>query len=294
MRRTKRLFATILLIVLALAGYYIYRFGWTTPRVGQVGQIFSSSDPTVTSSVKASLASSKLLSGYDINVKTEDGVVTIGGQVPSDDLRVLAEGIVRQSAGVKDVKNLIIVGQDTRPGTGNPRIQDLETKTTVLQGLARSPELAGRKIDVSVDNQVVTLTGTVESAQQRMIAEEIARISPGVTGVNNAITVPGSSGAPAPGATSPAPGQPGAAAGQLGAAPESNADLAKHVEFELYSTGAFDVSTMNIKADNGAVTLSGTVRSRAEQLLAERVAQGVSGVKSVSNELKAPTAPARH
>jgi len=292
MRRTKRLFATILLIVLALAGYYIYRFGWTTPRFSQVGQIFSSSDPTVTSSAKASLASSKLLSGYDINVKTEDGVVTIGGQVPSDDLRVLAEGIVRQSAGVKDVKNLIIVGQDTRPGTGNPRIQDLETKTTVLQGLARSPELAGRKIDVSVDNQVVTLTGTVESAQQRMIAEEIARISPGVTGVNNAITVPGGpSGSAAAGGTAPAAGQSGPAAPS---APESNADLAKHVEFELYSTGAFDISTMTIKADNGAVTLTGSVRSRAEQLLAERVAQGVSGVKSVSNELKAPAAAARH
>ena len=277
----------ILLIVLALAGYYLYRFGWTTPRFSQLGQIFSSSDPTITSSVKANLASSKLLSGYDINVKTEDGVVTIGGQLPSDDLRALAEGITRQSAGVKDVKDLIIVGQDTRAGAGNPRIQDLETRTTVLQGLARSPELAGKKLDVSVDNQAVTLTGAVESAQQRMIAEEIARISPGVTSVNNAITVPGApSGAPAPAA-----GQPG---GAPASAPESNADLAKHVEFELYSTGAFDVSTMSIKADNGAVTLGGTVRSRAEQLLAERVAQGVSGVKSVSNELKAPAAPARH
>jgi hyperosmotically inducible protein len=292
MRRTKRLFAIILLIVLALAGYYLYRFGWTTPRFSQLSQVFSSSDPTITSSVKANLASSKLLSGYDMNVKTEDGVVTIGGQVPSDDLKALAEGIARQSAGVKDVKDLIIVGQDTRPGAGNPRIQDLETRTTVLQGLARSPELAGKKIDVSVDNQAVTLTGTVESAQQRMIAEEIARISTGVTSVNNAITVPGApTVAPAPGATAPAAGQPG---GAPASAPESNADLAKHVEFELYSTGAFDVSTMNIKADNGAVTLGGTVRSRAEQLLAERVAQGVSGVKSVSNELKAPAAPARH
>jgi hyperosmotically inducible protein len=287
MRRTKRLLAMILLIVLAVAGYYLYRFGWTTPRPSQLGQLFSSSDPTITSRVKADIASSRLLNGYDINVKTEDGVVTVGGQVPSDDLRALAGEIAHQSGGVKDVKNLIIVGPDTRPSGGNPRIQDLEIKTALLQGLARSPEVAGRKIDVSVDNQVVTLTGTVETAQQRMIAEQIARVSAGVTSVNNAITVPGST----PGAPATAVPQP---SGSVASVPENNADLAKHVEFELYSTGAFDLSTMNIKAENGAVTLAGTVRSRAEQLLAERVAQGVAGVKTVSNELKAPASPGRH
>ncbi len=43
---------------------------------------------------------------------------------------------------------------------------------------------------------------------------------------------------------------------------------------------------MHVKAEDGAVTLAGTVRSRAEQLLAERVVQSVSGVKKVTNELK--------
>src|SRR5262249_52780354 len=158
-------------------------------------------------------------------VKTEDGVVTIGGQLPSEDLRTLAGEIARQSAGVKDVKNLIIMGNEARPAGGNPRIQDLEIKTALIQAIARSPELAGKKIDVSVETQVETLTGTVDTAQQRVIAEQIARASAGVPGVNNAIAAPGS----AP----PAP-QPG----QTATAAEPNADLAKHVEFELYSTGA--------------------------------------------------------
>src|SRR5262249_12691681 len=122
MRRMKRLLAPVLLIVLAGTGYYIYRFGWTTPRIGQLRQIFSSSDPTITSKVKADLASSRLLSGYDINVTTEDGVVTINGQVASEDLRSLAGDITRQSADVKDVKNLVIVGADARPAGPNSRI----------------------------------------------------------------------------------------------------------------------------------------------------------------------------
>src|SRR5215469_7648855 len=164
MRRTKNILIIVLLVVFAGGGYYIYRFGWTTPRVGHLSQIFSDSDPTITSKVKADIASSRLLTGYDVNVKTEDGVVTIGGQVPSEDLRSLAGEIARQSPGVKDVKNLIIIGNDARSVAGNPRIQDLEIKTALLQGIARSPELAGKKIDASVDNQVVTLTGTVDTA----------------------------------------------------------------------------------------------------------------------------------
>ena len=74
---------------------------------------------------------------------------------------------------------------------------------------------------------------------------------------------------------------------------DSNAELAKRVEFELYRTNAFNTSTMQVRADDGAVTLAGTVRSRAEQLLAERVVQSVSGVKKVTNELKVTASPAK-
>jgi hyperosmotically inducible periplasmic protein len=284
MRKTKPLLIMILLVVLACAVYYLYRFGWTAPKLSQLGQIFSSSDPTITSKVKSDLASSRLLTGYDVNVKTDDGVVTVAGQVPSEDLRSLAGEIARQTAGVKEVKNLMIVSADARPEGGNPRIQDLEIRTALLQALGKSPELVGKRIDVNVENQTVTLTGSVDTQQQRIIAEQIARISAGVTSVNDAIAVAGLQ----PGVSQPSP------APAAGAAVEPNADLAKHVEFELYSTGAFDLSTVNIKADNGGITLTGTVRSRAEQLLAERVARGVAGVKTVTNDLKVAANSSRH
>jgi osmotically-inducible protein OsmY len=50
---------------------------------------------------------------------------------------------------------------------------------------------------------------------------------------------------------------------------------------------------MKINAEDGSVILAGTVRSVAEQLLAERIAQAVPGVKQVKNELKVASAPAR-
>ena len=68
------------------------------------------------------------------------------------------------------------------------------------------------------------------------------------------------------------------------------AELAKRVSFELYSTDAFNTLAIQVKADQGTVTLSGTVRSKAEQLLAERVVQSVSGVKKVTNDLKVSAA----
>ena len=64
--------------------------------------------------------------------------------------------------------------------------------------------------------------------------------------------------------------------------------LARRVEFELYSTKAFSLKTMQIHVDKGTATLTGNVGSRAERLLAEKVAQSVEGVRKVINNLAAP------
>src|SRR5262249_23307149 len=135
-------------------------------------------------------------------------------------------------------------------------------------------------IDVKVESRAVTLSGSVETAAQRNGAEQIARAVDGVASVTNNLTVTNPQAATEPPAANATPA-------------DLNAELAKRVEFELYRTNAFNTLTMQVKADDGAVTLSGTVRSRAEQLLAERVAQGVPGAKKVTNELKVAAPAAR-
>ena len=161
----------------------------------------------------------------------------------------------------------------------NKPVEDLQIQTAVLEAFNRSPDLGGKGIVVKVQEKMVTLSGTVDTPMQRSGAEQAAQAVDGVAGVINNLTVANPQATAEPPANVPAVDQ--------------NADLAKRVKFELYDTGAFDTATMTVTAADGVVTLSGTVRSRAEQLLAERVAQGVPGVKKVINEVRVAQAPAR-
>ncbi len=269
----------IMLLLLGGAGYYFYTHGWSLP--GWVKSFTSSSEDEKTSDrVRASLSLSKRVSGYDIGVETSGGTVTLTGQVPSEDVKSFAGEIARDTPGVNDVNNQLAVNPGAQPTTESVHVEDLEIRADILEAIAKSPELAGQKIDVKVEDRTVTLSGTVQTPAQNNGAEQLARSVNGVSGVTNNLSIVNPQAATEPPRATEPPADP-------------NADLAKRVEFELFRTGAFDLSTTTITANDGAVTLSGTVRSIAEKLLAERVAQGTPGVKKVTNELKAASAPAR-
>jgi hyperosmotically inducible protein len=145
-------------------------------------------------------------------------------------------------------------------------VADLEIKTLVIDQLARSPELKDRPLTVQVKKNVVSLDGAVETPAQKRAAEQIALQTPGVQGLAGQITV-----------------------ANAGTVPETADDrLARRVEFELYSTRALPLQGVQVRSQDGTVSLTGPVTSRAEKLLAERVAQSVEGVKRVVNNLTAP------
>jgi osmotically-inducible protein OsmY len=269
----------LLLLLIGGVGIYIYKNGLTLPS--WLGSISSSSaDAATTGKVKAALALSRRVSGYDIGVETSDGVVTLTGQAGSEDVKSLAGEIARDTEGVKEVKNEIVVNPGAQPSIESQRVEDLEIRTEILEATAKSPELGGKNIDVKVENRVVTLSGTVDTPAQRNGAEQTARAVEGVVSVTNNLAVANPQAATEP----PAP-QP--------TAPDVSADLAKRVEFELYRTGAFETLGIKITTEGSTADLSGTVRSRAEYLLAERIAQATPGVQKVVNNLKIAEPPAR-
>ena len=62
--------------------------------------------------------------------------------------------------------------------------------------------------------------------------------------------------------------------------------LAHRVEFELYAANAFDMSAVQVTAQNRNITLEGRVGSPAECILANNIALTVDGVRNVTNNLR--------
>lgn len=274
-RRSRlRLVLTLLLAALAVvaAGYYLQRHGISlTGALSTVQE--SSEDAATTAKVKASLALSKRVSGFDIEVETRGGVVQLRGEVPSQEAKNLVETIVGDTSGVRSVDSELTVDPAARRDPEITRLQEqieeLEVKAAVREGLATDPELAGARIEVRTEGAAVTLLGTVQTLEQKLRAEQVARRAAGSEGVENRLEV-----------TEPRD--------DAGAAEE----LAERVEFELYKTKAFDLEGIQITAEGGQVTLAGTVRSTAEKLLAVRIAGDVRGVTGTVDRLQvAPAQP---
>ena len=66
-------------------------------------------DTTITTKVKAKFAEDKTVSAMAISVETFNGLVTLSGAAKSTAEKDQAEALTRQVAGVKGVKNSIIV-----------------------------------------------------------------------------------------------------------------------------------------------------------------------------------------
>jgi osmotically-inducible protein OsmY len=67
-------------------------------------------DGTITSSIQAKLAADGDLKPFNIDVTTNQGVVTLKGRVKGADTRERAERYARETDGVKRVINLVKVG----------------------------------------------------------------------------------------------------------------------------------------------------------------------------------------
>jgi len=139
-------------------------------------------DSGVTAKVKAKLAIDETVKAYQIDVTTQDKVVTLSGNVSTEEERERALQIARETEGVVDVHNQIMVrtsdesgdAPDTDRSVGQV-IADAGITASVKANLLEDPTVRGLRIDVDTREGVVYLTGIVRTDTEKDRAIEIAR-----------------------------------------------------------------------------------------------------------------------
>jgi len=149
-----------------------------------------SKDATVTGTVKTKLAADTHVKATEIEVQTSNGIVTLTGNVDSQEAKDTALRIARETSGVRDVKDMIAVREGAHSGeapspdrTAGERIDDAGITARVKSRLLDDPGVKGLKIDVDTREGVVYLTGSIPGAAERDKAVQIARATEGVRDV---------------------------------------------------------------------------------------------------------------
>ena len=160
-------------------------------------------DAGITMRLQAKYFTDGDLDGSDIDVTTEEGVVTLSGRVTSEGQRQEAVSLARNTSGVRDVRDNLAVGADTGPDTADrlesgaaevgSRIADSWITTKITARFFLDDDLRSADVSVETSEGTVTLSGRVADAtlEERMLS--IARDVEGVVNVVDQIDVEPSS-----------------------------------------------------------------------------------------------------
>ena len=149
---------------------------------------FSAKPPDVSDSIRKALDQAGL-KAVSVSQDRDKGIVTLGGQVATDDQKAQADSLAKSFAGTEVVADqiaVIPVGQEKEAKAMN---SDLDQAIEKNLDAALIQNRMHDNVKYSVKNGVVTLTGEVNSQDKRTRAEYVATGVPNVQQVVNDLQV---------------------------------------------------------------------------------------------------------
>jgi osmotically-inducible protein OsmY len=193
-----------------------------------------------------------------IGVAIEDGIIALTGHVASFADKTNAEKIVKRVHGVQGVANDLEVKLPTLFER-----DDVDIARSVVNALDWNVSVPKNRVKASVSDGWVTLDGDVDWYYEKQSAENAVSVLAGVRGLTSKVMVK---------------------------AREARVeDVKEKIEAALKRNAEIDSKKIVVKAREGRVTLTGTVRSWVERQDAVNAAWSAPGVMAVVDDIRVHT-----
>lgn len=137
-------------------------------------------DTQIAQAAVTALKSNTIVPAERVTVAVSEGRVTLKGTVEWQYQKDAAQRCVRDLFGVKGVLNIIAL---------EPRVKPTDVRDQIEAAFRRSAEVDARRINVNATDGKVILSGNVRSYAERQEAERAAWAAPGVTQVDDRLTI---------------------------------------------------------------------------------------------------------
>ncbi len=229
----------------------------------------SRSDAQIKADVTSRLRSDAWIDGRMIDVGVRGGKVILSGEVGSAEEKARAtDDALMVGASHVDASGLSVewsVHSAMEREVSVAELGDESVRKAVMDAAAVDPRVDPKGVEVSVDSDIVTLSGTVPNLQAKLALVEDATNTLGVLGIVDSVTVRGA----------------GAATADTAVETLVQQALQRDPYVSRYELG--------VDVKDGVVSLTGTVRQRYEKNHARRVVENLSGVTAVSDDMEVDT-----